>query len=194
MGDTKNHLIHRPREGYVIRIKKIFIVLLLWGSFFQGLSARTITSMAYPVKVEITYDDGIPEDIRNYCDEIGAEFGICPELLESIAYQESRFIPDVITNNYYGLMQVNVIIHKKRIEKYGYDADDMLTAYPCITVAADYLAELFDTYGDDDPIILLLYSGSGWDAVELYKENGFMTQYVEDVLARSAEYERIHCK
>jgi hypothetical protein len=63
-----------------------------------------------------------------------------------------------------------------------------------IKVAADYLADLFEAYGDDDPIILLLYSGSGWDAVEKYKENGFMTQYVSDVLARSAEYERLHGK
>lgn len=185
---------HRPREGHVASIKRVLCFFIIWGFIFSGLSAQTINVEAYPTKVSIVYDDGIPDDIREYCDEIGAEFNICPELLESIAYQESRFIQDVKSENYYGLMQVNVIIHKERIEKYGYCADDMLKAYPCIKVAADYLADLFEAYGDDDPIILLLYSGSGWDAVEKYKENGFMTQYVSDVLARSAEYERLHGK
>ena len=91
-------------------------------------------------------------------------------------------------------MQVNVKVHAERIKKYGYTEDDMLTAYPNIKVAADLLAELFENYGDDDPIILLLYSGAGWDAVERYKENGFITDYVDDVLTKSAEYERIHGK
>lgn len=192
MGEKRK--CHRPREGHVVTIKRVLCFIIIWGIFFSGQSAKIINAEAYPIKVSIVYDDGIPEDIREYCDEIGAEFNICPELLESIAYQESRFIQDVKSGNYYGLMQVNVKIHKARIDKYGYCADDMLSAYPCIKVAADYLADLFEAYGDDDPIILLLYSGSGWDAVEKYKENGFMTQYVSDVLARSAEYERLHGK
>lgn len=178
----------------MVTIKRVLCFIIIWGIFFSGQSAKIINAEAYPIKASIVYDDGIPEDIREYCDEIGAEFNICPELLESIAYQESRFIQDVKSGNYYGLMQVNVKIHKARIDKYGYCADDMLSAYPCIKVAADYLADLFEAYGDDDPIILLLYSGSGWDAVKKYKENGFMTQYVSDVLARSAEYERLHGK
>ena len=192
MREKQKH--HRPREGHVETFKRVLCFFIIWGIFFSGQSAKIINAEAYPIKASIVYDDGIPEDIREYCDEIGAEFNICPELLESIAYQESRFFPDVKSGNYYGLMQVNVKIHKARIEKYGYCEDDMLSAYPCIKVAADYLADLFEAYGDDDPIILLLYSGSGWDAVERYKENGFMTQYVSDVLARSAEYERIHGK
>lgn len=192
MGEKRK--CHRPREGHVVTIKRVLCFIIIWGIIFSGQSAKIINAEAYPIKVSIVYDDGIPEDIREYCDEIGAEFNICPELLESIAYQESRFIQDVKSGNYYGLMQVNVKIHKARIDKYGYCADDMLSAYPCIKVAADYLADLFEAYGDDDPIILLLYSGSGWDAVEKYKENGFMTQYVSDVLARSAEYERLHGK
>ena len=70
----------------------------------------------------------------------------------------------------------------------------MLTAYANIYVAADLLAELFQTYGDDDPIILLLYSGAGWEAVEKYKENSFITEYVDEILTKSAYYERIHGK
>ena len=63
----------------------------------------------------------------------------------------------------------------------------MLTAYPNIKVAADYLADLYETYGDENPIVLSLYSGAGWDAVEKYKEYGQMTDYVEDILTRGGQ-------
>ena len=190
---------HRlPREthpsGCGGRFKRVLCVLLSWGLFFFGCSIPAITAQARPTKATISYDDGIPDEYREYFDEIGNEFGICPELLESISYHEPRFIPNVKNKNCYGLMQVNVKVHAERMKKYGYTEDDMLTAYPNIYVAADLLTELFDTYGDDDPIILLLYSGAGWDAVQRYKENGFITDYVDDVLTKSAEYERIHGK
>ena len=90
-------------------------------------------------------------------------------------------------------MQVNVKVHKERIEKYGWAADDMFDPEKNLTVAADLLKELYDTYGDDNPIVLSLYSGN-WKAVQKYKEYGFLTTYVDDVLTRSAEYERIHGK
>lgn len=138
--------------------------------------------------------DGIPDDIKQYCEEIGAETNICPEILEAIAYHESRFIPTVKNKNYWGLCQVNVKIHKDRIEALGYTPEDMLTAYPNIKVAADYLADLYETYGDENPIVLSLYSGAGWDAVEKYKEYGQMTDYVEDILTRGGNYERLHGK
>ena len=138
--------------------------------------------------------DGIPKEIKEYCEEIGTEKNICPEILESIAYHESRFIPTVKNKNCWGLCQVNVKIHADRIEKCGFTQEDMLTAYANIYVAADLLAELYATYGDDNPIVLSLYAGEGWKAVERYKEYGFMTQIVSDILEKSAEYERLHGK
>ena len=90
-------------------------------------------------------------------------------------------------------MQVNIKVHKDRIEKYDYTSKDMMDPYKNLVVAADYLAELYETYGDDNPVILSIYSGN-WKAVEKYKEYGFLTPYVDEVLTRSAEYERIHGK
>lgn len=139
-------------------------------------------------------EDGIPEEIKRDCEEIGPEFDICPELLEAIAWHESRFIPDVKNKNCFGLCQVNVKIHANRLEKYDYTEDDMLTSYANIYVAADYLSELFRTYGDDDPLILLMYSGAGWKKIEQYKEYSFITNDVDEILTRSAYYERLHGK
>ena len=181
------------RTESVGMIKSALMIFLLVGILMTGLSVQTIRSEA-AASCQTSEMDGIPKEIKQYCEEIGAEFNFCPELLEAMAYHESRFIEDVTNKNCYGLIQVNIKVHKDRMEKYGYTAKDMLKAYPNIKVAADYLAELYSQYGDDNPVVLSLYSGAGWKAVEKYKEYGFMTDYVEDVLTRSEHYERIHGK
>lgn len=157
--------------------------IFLWGILTSSLF------LAIPAKAADQVE--IPTNIKIYCELVGSEFNICPELLESMAYRESRFRADAINGKHYGLLQVNVKVHKDRIEKYGYTENDMLSAYPNILVAADYLSELYETYGDDNPIVLGYYSGN-FKAVEAYKENGFLCEYVNDVLTRSAELERIH--
>lgn len=171
--------------------KKVFVIFMIGGALIYGLSVHVIRSEA---AASNQFDDGIPKNIKEYCEEIGQAKGICPELLEAIAWHESRFIPTVKNKNCYGLMQINVKIHQDRIENLGYAAKDMLKAKPNIEVAADYLAELYEDYGDENPIVLSLYSGAGWDAVEKYKEYGFITDYVDDILTRSANYERLHGK
>ncbi len=135
----------------------------------------------------------IPKDLQVIFEKVGESFEICPELMESMAWRESRFEPTVKSGNCYGLMQVNIKVHKDRIEKYGYTSEDMLDPEPNIIVAADYLKELFDTYGDDDPLILLYYSGAK-SQIAKYKEYGFINSYVKDVLTRAADYERKHGK
>lgn len=183
---------HQCLEGISQKVwGKMKKTILCWGFLIIGLSVQTIRSEA---AASNQFDDEIPKEIIEYCEEIGPAYDICPELLEAIAWHESRFIEDVKNKNCWGLCQVNVKIHADRIDKLGYTSKDMLKAKPNIEVAADYLAELYEQYGDDNPIILSLYSGAGWDAVEKYKENGMMTDYVEDILSRSANYERLHGK
>ena len=118
-------------------------------------------------------DDGIPDDIAELFEKIAPQYDICPELMEAMAYRESRFIPTVREGNCYGIMQVNVKVHKERIEKYDFTAED--------------------TYGDDDPIVLGAYSGN-WKAVARYKETSMLFPYADDVLKRSRRYEEIHGK
>lgn len=166
--------------------------------YFLLLGMFVLTIIDQPIRSEaqepvISSEDEIPIEIQEYCEKVGEEFDICPELLEAMAYHESRFIPTVTNGNCWGLMQVNVKIHSDRIEKYDYTEEDLLEPYPNIVVAADFLAELYATYGDDNPIILSIYQGN-WKAVSEYKEYGFLTEYVEDILTRSAKYERLHGK
>lgn len=139
------------------------------------------------------YQDAIPYEIRTILEEVGYDYQICPELLEAMAYNESRFDPTVTNKNCYGLLQVNVKVHAKRLEKYDFTEEDMFDPKCNAIVAADYLRELYETYSDENPIVLAIYSGN-WEAVNEYKEYGHLCSYAEDILTRSAKYERLHGK
>ena len=175
----------KRRKRFLMRVGIVVGVL----SILPSISVKA-NSLSYQ---DPQYEDGIPSDIRIYCELVGEEFNICPELLEAMAYNESRFIPTVTNGKHYGLLQINVKVHEERIAKYGWTADDMFDPYKNIMVAADLLYELYQTYGDENPIVLSIYSGN-WKGVEEYKEYGHMSKYVQTVLERSAEYERIHNK
>lgn len=175
------------------RVEKSVAVFLCWGLLIgYFFTNQSLVVMAQgPGSQELETE--IPKEIIEYCEVVGSEYDICPELLESMAYQESRFISTVKNGKHYGLLQVNVKIHADRIAKYGWTEDDMYDPFKNLMVAADYLADLYELYGDDNPIVLSVYSGN-YKAIKAYKEYGFMTNYVKEVLERSAEYERLHGK
>lgn len=172
-------------------LKRLWITIILMGALIFNHSTLVLAQVEELPALD--YRDGIPDELRTIFDHVGYEHNICPELLEAIAYRESRFFPEVKNGKYYGIMQVNVKVHAQRIEAHGWASEDMLDPEKCITVAADYLLDLFELYGDDDPLILMYYSGNT-KAVENYKEYGWTCDYVEDVLDRSAKYERLHEK
>ena len=78
-------------------------------------------------------DTFIPQEYVAYCEEIGREYGICPELLEAIMESESSGNPQAGNGNCKGLMQVNTQYHKGRMAKLG--VDDIYDAKGNITVA-----------------------------------------------------------
>lgn len=181
------------RSGIIKKICKIMGGILIVSLLSMTSSFTSVLAKAenYP---RPDYKDGIPKELLSIFENVGKEYGIRPELLEAISYRESRFIPDVRSGKYYGIMQVNVITHKDRLDKYGFDAEDLYDAESCIIVAADYLRELYELYGDDDALVLLYYSGSSAKKIEQYKEYGFITPYIKDVLTRSEKYNIEHKK
>lgn len=160
MGKAKWHHLprgtHQRPEGKrtdsVGKTQRCMTIFFMWGTILFWTLC--------PIRSEAAASDQeeIPKEIIEYCEEIGPTYDICPELLEAIAWHESRFTEDVTNKNCWGLCQVNIKIHADRIENLGYTKKDMLKARPNIEVAADYLHELYETYGDDNPIILSLYS------------------------------------
>ena len=137
------------------------------------------------------YDDGIPDDIRTYCEEAEEESGVLAELLEAIGYFESGYNQYAVNRagTCYGIMQVYKKFHIARMEKLG--VTDICDKQGNIRVAADLLAELFEEY-EDTGVVMMVYGGYKDAAIEKYKETGNLPSYCKKVLDKSAEFERIH--
>lgn len=101
-------------------------------------------------------DNNIPEDVQEAAVKYGDEYDISPELLLAIMYFESRYISTVDNGDCKGLMQINEPFHKERMERLG--VTDLHDVDSNIHVGADYIAELYEKYGDYG-IVLGLYHG-----------------------------------
>ena len=158
-------------------------------NFFKAIIAFLIvlTFVAVPIKAT----SKVPKEVKAACEKWGEEYGICPELLESIAYEESRYTADAKSEDgsCLGLMQIHKASHKQRIKnlevKDLYDIDDN------VQVATDYLAELFEEY-EEVSTVLMIYHGEK-DAVRK-GEQGIVSKYAKKVLKRSEALERQHGK
>ena len=138
-------------------------------------------------------DDGIPAEVKEACEKYGAEYFICPELIESLAYQESRFIADVVSADgvCVGACQINQKCHKARMKRLG--VTDLKDAEQNIHVACDYLAEIL-TEHEDIAEALYIYNGNT-SGLEYYQRTGDVkSKYVNEILERSMEYEQLHGK
>lgn len=137
-------------------------------------------------EVKVLIDDGIPEEVKASCEKWGKEYNICPELLESLAYQESRFVSDIESKDgsCIGICQINPKWHKDRMKRLG--VTDLKDADQNIHVAADYLSELFEEFEGDVDYLLMAYNGdSRW-------KSGYVSKYAKEILERSAQYEQLH--
>lgn len=131
----------------------------------------------------------IPLEYQAYCEEIGMEYGVSPELLIAIIEVESSGQANVYNGNCKGLMQINVPYHKDRMEKFG--VTDIYDPYGNILVGTDYLLNLFRDY-EDLGTVLMIYNGSS--KAEQRGQNGDYTEYAAHIMERAAQLERLHGK
>jgi len=127
----------------------------------------------------------VPEDIKEICEEAGAEFGFQPEWLEAICFKESGFHEDIIAANGQckGLMQVNVVLHADKIDKYGgLWINKRTNIYAACEVIQDYIDKGYEDLGQ----IMSLYHGEG------NSEN--YSDYTEKVALITAALERSNGK
>lgn len=134
-------------------------------------------------------ENEVPEDVLASCVKWGAEYDICPELLEAICFNESRYIPTVENGTCKGLMQINIVFFKDRIEKFKitdiYDIDSN------IHLGADYLAELFNEY-EDVGAVIGYYHGEANAADKAMQGN--LSSYTKKILKKAESLERSHGK
>lgn len=152
----------------------------------------SITAQANSLSIIPTEEQtGVPIEIYQDAEIIGQEYDICPELLMALAERESRFTPTAENGSCKGLMQVNASCHRDRFAEAGWSYTEWSDPYKNMYVAADYLAELFDDY-EDVGIVLGVYHGES-GAVSRGKK-GQLSSYVNQILERSEQLERLHGK
>ena len=132
----------------------------------------------------------VPEEIRTAAEEIGNEYGVCPELIEAICYEESRFTPNIKNRSgrNYGLMQINPNYNTDRMQRLGVTKDDLLTVRGNILVGTDLLSELFQEH-EDVVEVILIYGGFSQAKKDAYHRNGTIPAYITRLLERSQKYE-----
>lgn len=130
------------------------------------------------------------DEVYALAQETGGEYGICPEFLQAVAWQESRYDPKVSNGGCEGLLQVAGRWHGDRMEELG--MTDLYDPAGNMAVAADYLAGLFARY-EDPGMVLMVYNGDSH--AEHYRETGEgLSDYAMSVLELSENLEREHGK
>lgn len=128
----------------------------------------------------------IPNNVIIAANLVGERYNISPELLEAIAYYESRYTPNIKNaEGCYGLMQIHLSSHRNRLQKLNINEDDILNPYNNILIAADILSELFEEY-EDVAIVLAVYHG------EKNISSSKPSKYVSNILNYSAKLEKQH--
>lgn len=150
-----------------------------------------VTATETPTATPEPYNDpDIPDDVEAAARAAGEAYGLSPELLEAIAYYESRYQLDAVNGDCTGLMQVSLYWHQDRMERLGVTEADMWKAAPNMMVAADYLAELLQRY--DDLGAALMYYNGGREHMTAYLERDELSNYASSVLEMTRRLEVEH--
>lgn len=150
----------------------------------------TVLLMCIPAQ-EIAAEDNTPpqSQIEEWAIEIGERYNICPEFIQAVIERESRYDANAKNGSCTGLMQVSDQWHTGRMKRLG--VSSLYDPYGNILVGTDYLAELFEEYGDA-ALVLMVYHGES-DAIKKYNQ-GEISAYADWILTRSTELERLHGK
>lgn len=171
-------------------MKKAFLLPLLGASLVLWAASPVKAGQASTGSQEYLIKKGVhvPDSVRWECEAAGSAFSVCPELLEAIAWRESRFDPAATNGRNVGLMQMHRTLHADRLAAYGMDEFDV---HAQVWAAAGLLSDLASKYAIDGEeadaaVIVAAYHGEG----NLTGESG----YVTEVLEVSSALERVHGK
>lgn len=156
---------------------RITMLLMLVLIMTEGMQVQ-----AAPVEV--------PDDVERISLELGMQYNICPELIQSACFKESSFDPYAENGGCIGIMQVNPEWHRDRMDRLG--VTDLYDIGNNMLVGVDYLYELLQQY-EDISVALMKYNGDS-QAEGLMSGSGDVSEYANEILAISAELERANGK
>lgn len=181
--------------AYIPHQADVDINSLLFSEKIEELPEESEEEDRINMKIDhIEYDEDIPMDVQESAQFYGDMYGICPELLEAIAFAESSYIPTAENGSCVGLMQINLDCEDQilRMESFGLSGEDMVEVDASMVVAASYLRELFEDY-EDPAEVLIRYNGDR-TGLRRYRESGEISAYAMKVLELSEKLERKHGK
>lgn len=151
----------------------------------------TLEASETPTALPEPYNDpDIPDDVEEAARAAGEVYGLSPELLEAVAYYESRYSLDAVNGDCIGLMQIATCWHEDRMERLGVTEADLWKAGPSMMVAADFLAELIQRY-DNLGTALMYYNGGGRHTAA-YLERGELSWYASSVIGMAEQLQQEH--
>lgn len=128
----------------------------------------------------------VPENVEQISMELGTQYNICPETIQSVCFKESSFDPRAENDGCIGIMQVNPDWHRDRMDRLG--VTDLYDVRGNMLVGVDYLHELIVQY-EDISVALMKYNGDS-RADGLMSGTEDVSEYADEVLRISAELER----
>ena len=130
----------------------------------------------------------VPENVIMECEAAGANYNICPELLEALCWKESRFTPTAKNGSFVGMTQMHKRIHAERLSWFGNDPFD---THASIWAAASLLHDLSEDSGTEETAEIATILGR-FHGEKHPEEN--TSSYTEEILKISAALERVHGK
>ena len=148
---------------------------------------KEIVNIPMETTAELTTEEPLSQEeyIKQLVNDVCSLYpNVKPDLVKSIIYHESRFVPEAENGNCVGLMQVSTYWHADRAEKLG--VTDFYDPYSNILLGVDYISELTETYGDT-ALVLMLYNMKHDTAFDMFGR-GEISGYAKSVLEKAKEY------
>ncbi len=154
-----------------MKVKKIIASLLV------------LALLAGAYSIDLKASDGdtwLNPTAQGYVNEISAQYGIQPELVEAIIETESSCNNSATNGTCYGYMQVNGAVWG-----YGYRSE-----YANISKGVEVLANYFEQADGEVCLALDLYNGNS--KAHRLNESGTISTYAKKITTRAHELEVLH--
>ena len=155
----------------------------------QQIQDTPIAAEEIVIKEErfIPYNIPLSVELQEYtyilCQDRGLDF----EIVLALIYVESSFRPNVISEDNYGLMQINSINHKWLSEELG--ITDFLDPYQNINAGTYMLSSITDRYSDIHQV-LMVYNFGEAGAMKQWDIGNYSSSYSNKIITIAGEFKR----
>ena len=125
------------------------------------------------------YDIPLDKDLQKHIYNLCIENRIPYELVLGVIKCESTFRANIISNGDYGLMQINLRVHRTMFAEAGYD--DVLDPYQNTAYAVQYLNKFYKKYKDEHASLMCYNMGES-RYLELLKQDITSSVYSRNVM------------